>query len=71
MAKPALNLDALTPEEKLELIDDLWTSIGANDLPLTPEQQVELDRRLDRLDREGPVGTPWEDVRAEMTRRDP
>jgi putative addiction module component (TIGR02574 family) len=71
MAKPALNLAALTPEEKLELIDDLWASIGADDLPLTPEQQAELDRRLDRLDREGPVGTDWDDVRAEMTRHDP
>jgi putative addiction module component (TIGR02574 family) len=71
VAKPALNVDALTPEEKLELIDDLWASIGADDLPLTPEQQAELDRRLDRLDREGPVGTLWESVRAEMTRHDP
>jgi putative addiction module component (TIGR02574 family) len=71
MAKPALNLADLTPEEKLELIDDLWASIGVGDLPLTPDQQAELDRRLDRLDREGPVGIPWENVRAEMTRHDP
>jgi putative addiction module component (TIGR02574 family) len=71
VAKPALNVGALTPEEKLELIDDLWASISADDLPLTPEHQAELDRRLDRLDREGPVGTPWESVRAEMTRHDP
>jgi putative addiction module component (TIGR02574 family) len=69
MAKPALNLTALTSEEKLELIDDLWTSIDFSDLPLTPEQRVELDRRLDRLEQEGPVGVPWEQVRAEMTNK--
>jgi putative addiction module component (TIGR02574 family) len=68
MAKPALDLTALTPDEKLELIDDLWGSLRSEDLELTPEQRAELDRRLDRLDREGPVGTPWEVVRAEMSR---
>ena len=67
MAKPALNLTALTTEEKIELIDDLWTSIDFGALPLTAEQRVELDRRLDRLDEEGPVGIPWEQVRLEMT----
>ena len=71
MAKPALDLAALTPEEKLELIDDLWGSLRPEDLVLTSDQQAELDRRLDALDREGPVGTPWESVRAEMTRSRP
>jgi putative addiction module component (TIGR02574 family) len=68
MAKPALDLAALTPDEKLELIDDLWGSLKPEDFELTGEQQAELDRRLDRLDREGPVGTPWEAVRAKMSR---
>jgi putative addiction module component (TIGR02574 family) len=68
MAKPALDLAALTPEEKLELIDDLWGSLRPEDFALTSEQQAELDRRLEKLDREGPVGTPWETVRAEMSR---
>jgi putative addiction module component (TIGR02574 family) len=67
MAKPALNLADLSLDEKLELIDDLWTSIDFSELPLTPEQRSELDRRLDRLELEGPVGVPWEQVRAEMT----
>jgi putative addiction module component (TIGR02574 family) len=69
MAKPALDLTKLTPEEKLELIDELWTSITPEELPLTPEQRMELDRRLDRLDKEGPLGVSWESVRLEMTRR--
>ena len=54
---------------KLELIDELWTSIGAEGFPLTDEQRVELNRRLDRLDEEGPVGVPWDSVRAEMVSR--
>jgi len=68
MAKPALDLTALTPDEKLELIDDLWGSLKPEDFELSPEQKAELDRRLDRLDREGPVGTSWESVRAKMSR---
>ncbi|KYF94466.1 hypothetical protein BE20_06480 [Sorangium cellulosum] len=69
MNKPALDLSKLTADEKLELIDDLWRSLSSDDLPLSPELRAELDRRLDRPEREGPIGVPWEDVRAEMTTR--
>lgn len=68
MAKPALDLAALTPDEKLELIDDLWGSLRPEDLSLSPEQKAELDRRLARIDQEGLVGTPWEVVRSKMYR---
>jgi putative addiction module component (TIGR02574 family) len=67
MAKPALDLTKLTAEEKLELIDELWTSISPDEFPLAPDQRDELNRRLDLLDEEGPVGITWEHVRAEMT----
>ena len=69
MAKPALDLTKLTPEEKLELIDELWTSISPEEFPLTEEQSVELHRRLDRLDEDGPTGVSWDRVRAEMMPR--
>lgn len=66
MGNPALDLNKLTADQKLDLIEDLWRSLSSEDLALTPELRAELDRRLERLDREGPVGIPWEDVRAEM-----
>jgi putative addiction module component (TIGR02574 family) len=69
MAKPALDLTQMTVEEKLELIDELWTSMKADEFPLSAEQRAELNRRLDRLDEEGPVGVPWQSVRAEMMPR--
>jgi putative addiction module component (TIGR02574 family) len=68
MTKPALDLASLTPDEKMELIDDLWGSFKPEDFALTAEQQAELDRRLDQLDRDGPVGVSWDSVRAKMTR---
>ena len=69
MAKPALDVTQLTPGEKLELIDELWTSITPEQFPLTAEQRAELHRRLDHLDEEGPGATSWESVRLEMTHR--
>lgn len=71
MAKPALDLSSLTPDEKLELIDDLWGSLRPEDFALTTEQQAELDRRLELLDRDGPVGNSWETVRDKMSRGAP
>jgi toxin ParE1/3/4 len=49
MGKPAIDISKLTPDEKLDLIDDLWRSLDPEDLPLSPELRAELDRRLDRF----------------------
>ena len=42
-------LGTLSIGEKLQLVEDIWDSIAADQtaLPLTDEQRVELDRRLD------------------------
>jgi len=67
MTKVSVDVAALSAEQKLDLIDELWMSLDVDDLSLTPEQRAELDRRLDRIEREGVSGTPWEWVRSEMT----
>ncbi len=66
MAKPAVDIDQLSPSERLELIEKLWDSLADNDVALTDAQRSELDARLDALEAEGPVGVPWEQVRDEM-----
>jgi putative addiction module component (TIGR02574 family) len=66
MGKPALDISKLSADEKCDLIDDLWRSLSPDDLVLKPALRAELDRRLERLDRDGPVGVAWEDVYAEM-----
>lgn len=55
--KPALDLDTLTVDEKLELIDELWESLGEADFPLTEELRHVLDQRLDSMQREGASGS--------------
>ena len=59
-----IDIAKLSPEEKLDLLEELWDSLSATPdaVPLTQEQREELDRRLDEVDVEGPVGIPWEEV---------
>jgi putative addiction module component (TIGR02574 family) len=42
----------------------LWDSLCETPeaVPITDAQREELGRRLDELDREGPVGIPWDEV---------
>ena len=64
MSKPDVDIASLTSEERLSLLEELWDSLAAEPeaLPITPAQRVELERRLDDLDIEGPVGIPWDEV---------
>jgi len=64
MAIPDLNLDNLTTEERLELLERIWESLcrTPDAVPLTTAQREELDRRLDDLERDGPVGVSREEV---------
>lgn len=61
----------LSVEERLRLLEELWESLTATPeaIPLTSAQREELDRRLDELDRDGPVGIPWEEVLDRIRRR--
>ncbi len=71
MSKRDLDIASLTPDERLSLLEELWDSLAAvpEALPLTPAQRVELDRRLDELDAEGPVGIPWDEVLSRIRNR--
>jgi putative addiction module component (TIGR02574 family) len=64
MGKPAIDIGTPTRDEQLDLLDELWDRLSrqADGLPLTAEQEVELDRRLDALEREGAVGISPEDL---------
>ena len=69
---PAIDLNAFTPQEQLDLLEQIWASLSQHPerIPLTDAQAVELDRRLDDLDddiREGrPLGEPWDEVRKRL-----
>jgi len=58
-------LKQLPVSEKIQLVEDLWDSIAAENSPmgLSPQQVAELDRRLDAMEIHPSEGTPWNAVR--------
>ena len=68
MSKPTLDIEKLSADERLELMEELWDSLRKepSSVPLTPAQQEELDSRLDDLEADiksgKPLGIPWDEV---------
>lgn len=61
----------LSPAERLNLIGELWDSIGGGDIPVTASQQAELARRLDTFDQDRADGVSWEQLKEQLARRSP
>lgn len=57
----------LPAPERLELISALWDSLGEKDVPLTPAQVAELDRRLDDLARNPGDEMTWEEAKKQIS----
>ncbi len=68
MSMPAIDINAMEPEERLRLIGDLWDSLSESpeDVALTPDQRAELDRRLDRLESGKAKLVSWDELKARL-----
>ena len=68
MARPEIDINKLTPEERLDLIEELWDSLSTHPakIPLTEAQAKELDRRVAEMDEDDSLGIPWETVLAQI-----
>ena len=62
MANSKIDVKGLSAEERLNLIEQIWDSLEAEDVPVTEAQKAELDRRIEEMDRDGKRGIAWEDV---------
>ena len=64
-------LETLSVDERLSLIERVWDSLSESspDVPIADSQRKELDRRIDEMEREEPVGIPWEDLLEEIKGR--
>jgi len=68
-----IDFSGLSRDEKLELLERIWDSLTSSqeDVPLWDWQRELLDRRLDELECDGPVGiTPealFEKLRSQHT----
>jgi len=65
----AIEIDHLTPAEKLELIERLVDSLEPGDIPLPPGHREELERRLATLDADISDGMSWEDFDTSLRKR--
>ena len=68
MSKRALDIERMSPDKRLELLEQLWDSLRKepSSVPLVDAQREELDRRLDDLEADiesgAPLGIPWDEV---------
>jgi putative addiction module component (TIGR02574 family) len=65
------DLLALSPAERILLVEDLWDSIAATPeaVPLTDAQRHELDARLAALARDPQAGSEWAAVKDRINKR--
>jgi putative addiction module component (TIGR02574 family) len=57
-----LGIDRMSPEERLQLIEDIWDTLDPNDFEIPEAHREELDRRLAAADADPSAGSPWEEV---------
>lgn len=62
MSNSKIDVKDLSPEERLELIEQIWESSEAEHVPVSAMQKAELDRRIDEMDRDGERGIPSDEV---------
>jgi putative addiction module component (TIGR02574 family) len=60
MTRSAVNLDDLTPEEQLDLLEEIWDRLSQHPagIPPSDSQRSELDRRLDAVEADVRAGRP-------------
>ncbi len=63
------DIDQMTEVEKLELISELEDSLARTHDMLTPEQEAELDRRLETFDSDREQAITWEAYKAKRAQR--
>jgi putative addiction module component (TIGR02574 family) len=69
MATLPNNIRGLSDAEKFDLIDALWQDLETHAPTLSVEQAEELDRRIAVYEKNPPVGTPWDQVKAGLPKR--
>jgi putative addiction module component (TIGR02574 family) len=59
----------LSPKQRLALIGELWESLDADSVAITPAQKDELDRRLATLDEDIKRGRDADAIRVDLAKR--
>lgn len=62
------DLDQLSTNERLQLVQDLWDGIAAEpeSVPVTEAQEEELERRLSAYREKENAGASWDEVKERL-----
>ena len=62
------DLRQLSPADKLSLVTELWDDLASHpdEIPATPEQIAELDRRIAAYRKDPTQVTTWEAIKARI-----
>ena len=71
MVRPALEIDKLGVDERLDLIEEIWESLASDpsQVPLPNAHKAMLDERLDQIDAGDDSGIPWREVLDQIRNR--
>ena len=69
MASPVFDFSHLSPEERIQLAEDLWDSLPERDVALSEAQRAELLRRRALAAADPARGRPWREVLDEIEQR--
>lgn len=62
-------IESLSVNEKVDLLDAVWESLEVDTSSLTDAQRAELDRRIARLEENPSDVIPWEQVQGRLCNR--
>ena len=70
MARLEIDINKLTPEERLDLIEELWDSLSTHPakIPLTGTQARELDRRVAGMEQDDSLASLGDSTRTNSCR---
>jgi putative addiction module component (TIGR02574 family) len=69
MVAPLFDFQHLTPDERIELAEQLWDSLPASAVGPDEAQAAELRRRRTALAADGDLGRSWSEVLDEIEER--
>ncbi len=69
MSSPIYDFSHLTPEERIQLAEELWDSLEPQQVPASAEPTQELERRVELHRKDPDRGRPAEDVLRDLEQR--
>jgi len=59
----------LSVAERVQIVEDIWDSIGKNpeELPLSEDEKLELDKRLESYRQNPDEGIEWETLKKNLS----